>query len=64
MDKSWFDLSFQEKLLKAHEVSLFPERSNKNTKEFMSMIFEVLYDLLENKTDKEIKEFFKENTHV
>ena len=54
---SWFKLTFHEQLIEVHETICFPERSNKNKMEFLSMIIQRLIDKTENMNDEQIEKF-------
>lgn len=58
-NKTWFDLTFQEKLIKVHRAVLFPEEMDKNKMEFLSMIIQRLIDKTNGKTNDEINSFFE-----
>ena len=59
LKKNFFKLTFQDKLLLAYHVSLFPEDKNKNIEDFIVMILEILIEKTENMTNKEIDKFFE-----
>lgn len=54
-NKGWFELSFEEKLLKAHYAVLFPETIDKNISDFLSMLIQGLLNI----PKEELDEFFK-----
>ena len=57
MEKTWFELTFEEKLLEAHSAVLFPDKMDKNRMEFLSMIVQRLIDKTDGMTNDEIEEF-------
>ena len=57
--KSWFELSFQEKLIESHGMILFPDRRDKNKMEFLSMVIQHLIERVEGLTDDEINKLFE-----
>jgi len=59
MEKTWFELTFEEKLCKAHRAVLFPETIDKNISEFLSMLIQKLLDKTDGMTDDEIDNFFE-----
>lgn len=59
MEKSWFKLTFEEKLYKVHRGVLFPETIDKNMSEFLSMLIQRLLDKTEGMTNDEIDKFFE-----
>ncbi len=54
MEKSWFKLTFTEKLLKAHSAVFSPEEMDKNKRDFVIMIIESLIDKTKGMTNNEI----------
>lgn len=59
MEKTWFELTFEEKLYKAHRAVLFPETIDKNISEFLSMLIQRLLDKTDGMTNDEIDKFFE-----
>lgn len=58
MEKNWLELTFEEKLYKAHRAILFPETIDKNISEFLSMLIQRLLDKTDGMTADEINKFF------
>ena len=58
MEKNWFELTFEEKLYEAYSAVLFPEKMDKNKRDFLSMLVEKLTDRTDGMTNDEINKFF------
>lgn len=58
-NENWFDLTFNEKLLKTHEAVLFPELLDKNITDFLSMIIQKLIDKTDGMSNDEINNYFE-----
>jgi len=56
-NENWFKLSFQEKLLVAHEAVLFPGRMNKNKRDYIVFLIERLIDKTDKMSDDELEKF-------
>lgn len=56
-NENWFESSFQDKLLKVHEAVLFPERMDKNKRDFLSMIIQRLIDKTDKMSNDDIDKF-------
>lgn len=59
MEKTWFELSFQDKLLVAHRAVLFPDEFDKNSRDFLSMVIARLIDKVDGLSDDEIDNLFE-----
>jgi hypothetical protein len=57
MEKTWFELTFEEKLHEAHKAVLFSDKMDKNRMDLLSMIVQRLIDKTHGMTNDEIDKF-------
>lgn len=57
MEKTWFELTFEEKLYEVHNSVLFSHKMDKNKMNFLAMIVQRLIDKTNGMSDDEINKF-------